>query len=119
MLTTAEGTELEPRKDRVSALLRGIMQAYATSLLPYGVAVSIFLILAAVAPPFSYAIFLVWYAYLLCLGLILAAPFFAWPLRQVPVGSTFSTSRSLWAALGIFFTGFVLTAIGAWIVSLF
>lgn len=119
MLTTAEGAELKPRKYRASALLRGIMQAYATSLLPYGVAVSIFLILAAVVPPISYAIFLLWYAFLLLLGLIVTAPFFAWHLRHVPIGSTFSTRKSLWTALGIYLASFVLTAIGAWVVSLF
>ncbi len=95
------------------------MQAYAASLLPYGVSVSIFLILAAVVPPISYAIFLLWYAFLLFLGLIVTAPFFAWPLRDVPIGSTFSTLRALWTALGIYLTGTIVTVVGMWVVTLF
>ena len=95
------------------------MQAYAASLLPYGVSVSIFLILAAVIPPTSIAIFLLWYALLLLLGLIVTGPFFAWPLRHIPIGSTFSTLRALWTALGIYLTGIVATVVGMWVVTLF
>lgn len=104
---------------RAASLLRGVVQAYAASLLPYGVSVSILLILAAVVPPVSFAIFLLWYAFLLLLGLIVTAPFFARPLREVPIGSTFSTLRALWAALGIYFTGMIVTVVGMWVVTFF
>ena len=100
-------------------MLRGVLQAYAASLLPYTVALSILLFLATVIPPISYFIFLLWFAFLLFLGLVVAAPFFAWPLRHIPIGSTFSTLRALWTALGIYLTGMIVTVIGMWIVSLF
>lgn len=119
MLTTTDGAELTPSRSRAAALLRGVLQAYVTSLLPYAVSLSIFLILATVVPPISYFIFLLWFAFLLFLGLALVAPFFAWPLRHIPIGSTFSTLRALWTALGVYLAGFVVTVVGMWIVSLF
>ena len=62
MLTTTDGAELTPSRSRAAALLRGVLQAYVTSLLPYAVSLSIFLILATVIPPISYFIFLLWFA---------------------------------------------------------
>lgn len=111
--------DLPPKKARASALCRGLVHAYGTSVMPYGVSVSGFLILAAVVPPGIYAIFMLWYAFLLLLGLIVAAPFFAWPLRNLPIGSTFATLRSLWSALAIYLTGIVMTVVAMWVVTLF
>lgn len=107
------------RSSGVGVLCRGVLQAYWTSVVPYGVSVSAFVILFAVVPRGIYAILLLWYALLLLLGLLVTAPFFAWPLRHVSIGATFSTLRSLWTCLLIYLAGSVATVVGMWVVTLF
>lgn len=102
-----------------SALLRGVLHAYSASVFPYTVSVGGFAVLATVTAQAGYTVFLLFYAFLLFLGLLVATPFFAAPLRHLPIGSTFSTRRSLWTALGIYLTGIVVTVGGMWVVSLF
>lgn len=119
MISMTDDTEPLSPEAPAPSVLRGVVQTYAASLLPYAIAVSILLILATIVPPISYFIFLLWFAFLIFLGLVVVAPFFSRPLRDVPVGSTFSTRTSFWAALGTYLTGMVVTIVGMWVVSLF